>query len=150
MKTQLHWLILLGVLLANAPSVLAQNFTVDWFTVDGGGGRSSGGGFTLSGTIGQPEVGTMSNGRFSLTGGFWSLFAVQAAGAPQLSITITATNTALIFWPATANGFGLQSTTQLDSTNWINVATVPANDGTNKFVVVAPPVGERYYRLSQP
>ncbi len=46
-------------------------FDLTWFTVDGGGGTSSGGGFVLSGTIGQPDAGEMSGGGFTLLGGFW-------------------------------------------------------------------------------
>jgi hypothetical protein len=38
--------------------------------------QSQGGGFELSGTIGQPDAGLMSGGSFELTGGFW--FAVSA------------------------------------------------------------------------
>lgn len=46
--------------------------TIDWYTIDGGGGTSTGGGFELSGTIGQPDAGPeMSGGGFTLTGGFW-------------------------------------------------------------------------------
>lgn len=48
-----------------------QTFSIDWFTIDGGGGPSSGGDFTLNGTIGQPEAGTMSGDNYSLAGGFW-------------------------------------------------------------------------------
>jgi hypothetical protein len=49
-------------------------FSIPWSTIDGGGViNSSGGSFTLSGTIGQPDAGpTMSGGTFSLTGGFWA------------------------------------------------------------------------------
>jgi hypothetical protein len=48
-------------------------YIIDWFTVDGGGGTSSGGTFALSGTIGQPEAGTLSSGGdFELVGGFWT------------------------------------------------------------------------------
>jgi hypothetical protein len=53
--------------------------TIDWYTIDGGGGTSSGGVFTLSGTIGQPDAGVMSGGSFTLTGGFWVGFS---AGGP--------------------------------------------------------------------
>lgn len=50
----------------------AQPFAIDWYTIDGGGGTSTGGSFTLSGTIGQPDAGpTMTGGNFALTGGFW-------------------------------------------------------------------------------
>ena len=48
-------------------------FDLSWNTVDGGGGKSSGGPFELTGTIGQHDAGTLAltGGSFSLTGGFW-------------------------------------------------------------------------------
>jgi hypothetical protein len=57
--------------LALAPAAHAQ-LSIDWHTIDGGGGTSSGGGFTLSGTIGQPDAGQMSAGAFTCSGGFWA------------------------------------------------------------------------------
>lgn len=48
-----------------------QDFDLSWHTIDGGGGVSTGGGFALAGTIGQPDAGIMSGGRFDLEGGFW-------------------------------------------------------------------------------
>ena len=49
----------------------AQSFSMDWYTIDGGGGKSSGGTFELNGTIGQPDAGAvMTGGGFELTGGF--------------------------------------------------------------------------------
>ena len=46
--------------------------TLQWWTVDGGGGALSAGDYTLAGTVGQPDAGpTLSNGVYSLTGGFW-------------------------------------------------------------------------------
>lgn len=50
---------------------VAQDFSLDWHTFDGGGGYSAGGGFELEGTIGQPDTGFMSGGAFELDGGFW-------------------------------------------------------------------------------
>jgi hypothetical protein len=42
------------------------------FTIDGGGVmRSTGGRIELSGTIGQPDAGTMTARGIELTGGFW-------------------------------------------------------------------------------
>ena len=45
---------------------------IDWYSIDGGGGISSGGIFTVSGTIGQADAGppVMTGGIFTLTGGF--------------------------------------------------------------------------------
>ena len=60
---------LLGVVSASA----LAGYTLDWWTVDGGGATSStGGSYSLGGTIGQPDAGgTSSGGTYSLSGGFW-------------------------------------------------------------------------------
>ncbi len=56
-----------------APSAFGQ-LQINWHTVDGGGGVSSAGGFTLHGTIGQHDAGnSLSAGGFTLEGGFWSV-----------------------------------------------------------------------------
>lgn len=61
---------LLGVGVGLAQS--GGGFTLDWFSVDGGGGTSGGGAFALSGAIGQPDAaGTMTGSDFTLAGGFW-------------------------------------------------------------------------------
>lgn len=54
-------------------SAQAQPYTIPWWTIDGGGGNSTGGGYTLSGTIGQPDAGVMTGGGYILTGGFWGM-----------------------------------------------------------------------------
>jgi hypothetical protein len=47
-------------------------YDLTWNSVDGGGGTSSTGGpFSLGGTIGQPNAGSLSGGAYSLAGGFW-------------------------------------------------------------------------------
>lgn len=48
-----------------------NGLAVDWFTLDGGGGSSSDGSLTVSGTIGQPDAGTMTDGTLTVQGGFW-------------------------------------------------------------------------------
>src|SRR5256885_16838054 len=86
-------LLLLSLLALAAASVRGQNFSVDWFTIDGGGGISTGGVFSISGTIGQPDAGRMSGGNYTLDGGFWGIFAaVQTPGAPLLRVFRTTTN----------------------------------------------------------
>ena len=60
--------------LALAPALLAQDFDISWYTIDGGGEMfTSGGDFELSGTIGQPDAGAMTGGEFELVGGFWAI-----------------------------------------------------------------------------
>jgi hypothetical protein len=66
-----------------------QSYTVDWYKVAGGGGTSTGGTYTVSGTIGQHDAsGAMSGGNYSVAGGFWALVnVVQTPGAPTLYIS---------------------------------------------------------------
>ncbi len=49
-----------------------QTYTLDWWTVDGGGATfSTGGGYSLGGTAGQPDAGVLQGGGYTLGGGFW-------------------------------------------------------------------------------
>jgi len=72
---------------------------------------------------------------------------------PPLPITITKTqsNTVLLHWPASASGgLVLQQSANPDATNWSPVGQSPADDGTNKSVVVLPTNASRAYRLKWP
>ena len=132
----------------------AQQYSIDWFTIDGGGGTSTGGVYSVSGTIGQPDANAtpMTGGNFSLTGGFWSLLSVVLTpGAPLLSITLTTTNTALVSWPSPSTGFNLQvNTNRVASVNWSNAPGTIQDNGTIKYLIVNPPAGNRFYRLFKP
>jgi hypothetical protein len=142
--------LLAGLGICGAMNLHAQ-YSIDWYTIDGGGGTSTGGVYSVSGTIGQPDAGTvMIGGNYSLTGGFWSAVAVQTPGAPLLSIATTPTNTVVISWPSPSTGFVLQQNTNLASTNWTAVATPPTDDGSTRSLIVSPPVGNRFYRLQNP
>ena len=142
----------LAVLLLSANVALAQPFSIDWFTIDGGGGTSTGGVFAISGTIGQPDANSqpMLGGNFSLVGGFWSLFAMQTPGVPLLTIGLTTTNSAVVSWPSPSTGFTLQQNADLNTANWVAAPQTVTDDGTNKFIVVNPPAGNRFYRLFKP
>src|SRR5690349_23718994 len=90
----------------------AQSYSIDWHTIDGGGGTSTGGVYSVSGTIGQPDAGvTMTNGPYAITGGFWALpTAIQVGGAPTLTIVSAAPGQATISWAPATPGFVLQET----------------------------------------
>ena len=134
-----------------AHSLPAQNYAINWFKIAGGGGTSTNGGFTLHGTIGQPDAGKLTGGAYTLNGGFWSVVAaIQMPGAPLLSIARTATNTVAVSWPSPSLGYVLQQNPDVATTNWVGVAQPPADDGTNKTVIVSPPVGKMFYRLRKP
>lgn len=70
------WVFLLALLVAifiSATLVAAQTpeYAISWWTIDGGGTTSTGGPYALSGTIGQPDAGSMSGDDYRLGGGFW-------------------------------------------------------------------------------
>jgi hypothetical protein len=65
-------LLVLGVFLSASLGVAFADYTIDWYTIDGGGVmQSTGGNYELSGTIGQADAGEMTGGTYSLAGGFW-------------------------------------------------------------------------------
>lgn len=71
-----QWAIVLAAVLALALGTLALAQVtmpqIDWWTVDGGGGTSSGDNYVIRGTIGQPEAGGLSeDGTYMVSGGFW-------------------------------------------------------------------------------
>jgi hypothetical protein len=45
-------------------------YELSWYTIDGGGGRSSGGQYELLSTIGQPDAAWSGGGNYELLGGF--------------------------------------------------------------------------------
>ena len=64
------WMMLLVILIAPAAGGESA-YLLDWSTIDGGGGQSSGGPYTLTGTIGQPDAAYSAGGQYELLGGFW-------------------------------------------------------------------------------
>src|SRR6185437_2368769 len=136
----------------SANSLRAQNYSIDWYKIAGGGGTSSNGQYSVSGTIGQHDAGgPMTGGNYSLTGGFWSLLSVvQTPGSPAIRIFLTATNTAVIAWPSSATGFTLQVNGDLNGTTWNTVGNPVNVVGSENQVVITPPTGRNFYRLKTP
>jgi len=52
-------------------SVSFSGYELSWYTIDGGGGTSSGGQYVLTGTIGQPDAAYSAGEQYELLGGFW-------------------------------------------------------------------------------
>ncbi len=66
----------LGWIAAASPN----QFSLAWWSVDGGGGRSEGDGFVVNGTAGQFDAGSLTGEGYSLGGGFWGGGEVAPAG----------------------------------------------------------------------
>ena len=122
----------------------AAQYSLDWHTIDGGGGTSTGGVYAVSGTIGQADAGgPMTNGPYSVTGGFWALpVAVPVPGAPTLAIVAATPGHARISWSPNRPGFVLQETLSLSPTNWVN-----SGSGATNPVVVPATQPTKFYRL---
>jgi hypothetical protein len=121
-------------------------YSIDWFTIDGGGGTSTGDVYSVSGTIGQPDAGTMSGGNYTLVGGFWALpTAVQDTNGPLLKIVAAGVSQATVSWTPPTPGFVLQFTPTLTPPNWTNSLSGATNPVT---VTVGNPSG--FYRLIKP
>jgi len=142
---------LAGLILSAASVVEAQTYTIDWYSIDGGGGTSTNSQYSLSGTIGQPDAGHMSGGSFTLDGGFWGIVAaVQTPGGPALRVVWTSTNTVVVAWPNPSTGFSLQENVAVGSLNWNGVTNAISVVGSENQIIVAPPAGNRFYRLFHP
>ena len=76
----LVWL-LLALLVLLPVLALAQTgggYDLTWSTIDGGGYTfSTGGSYSLGGTVGQADAGGLTGGGYSLAGGFWGGGAAQ-------------------------------------------------------------------------
>lgn len=133
-----------GLLFVTMTNAGAQSYSIDWFTIDDGGGTSTGGVYSVSGTIGQLDAGApMTNGQYSVIGGFWVLpTAVQTVGAPTLRIMPDAPGQVTISWSPATPGFMLQESVSLSPANWIN----STSGGQNPAVVPAA-VATQFYRL---
>ncbi len=136
-----------GMALLLTVSVLAQSYFIDWHTIDCGGGTSTGGVYSVSGTIGQPDAGgPMTNGQYSVTGGFWVLpLAVQETNAPTLLIVPAAPGNATISWTPNTPGFVLQETWVMSPANWSN-----SPSGATNPITVPAALPTKFYRLHKP
>ncbi len=138
----------LVLLIAQAAN--AQNYSIDWYKIAGGGGTSTNGQYSVSGTIGQQDAGgPMTGGNYSLTGGFWALISVvQTPGAPTLYVSHSG-NTVTVYWQDVAGWNLVQSgnlTTPIGS--WLASGSPTLTNGTN-YLDVVNPAGNLFFRLKQ-
>jgi hypothetical protein len=134
------------VLCGLAFGAFAQNYSIDWYKIAGGGGTSTNAQYSITGTIGQPDAaGPSIGGSYSVTGGFWSLVAVQTYGAPLLTITISG-NQAVVSWPVSASGWTLQTNGNVGTANWVNYGGTVINNRVTNTVTS----GNLFFRLVHP
>ena len=130
-------------------------FAIDWSTMDGGGGVSSGGAYSVSGTIGQPDAGQLAGGDYTLSGGFWG-GVDSSPPEPVPALTVSRLGTSVVVtWPFPSTGFALQQTTALLSPPsaifWTDVPSPAAvHVGSEWAVTIPSPASNRFFRLRKP
>jgi hypothetical protein len=141
-------------LISGFGNATAQNYSIDWHTLDGGGGDSAGGIYSLSGTVGQPDAGRISSvNTYSLAGGFWGAFDTTVSTRPHgLRIESLPGGTVRLFWGRPADGRVLQEALFLgnpgEETPWADVApSVYQTNATTISYTVSPPGRMGFYRL---
>ena len=144
------WLCISALLWLLGVSTGFGQYSIDWHKISGGGGTSTGGVYTVSGTIGQHDAGgPMTGGNYSLTGGFWALISVvQTPGAPKLYIQPSG-NTVTVYWQDVSGWTNLEQNADLSApAGWTTNTDWTTANGTNSLSLTAP-TGNRFFRLTQ-
>jgi hypothetical protein len=138
-------------LLAATAVTRAQNYSLESWTVDGGGSISSNGQYRLTGTIGQPDAGKLAGGSYKLEGGFWSSLTLQQTpGAPILKINHLGNGFAVLSWPVSVSAFTLEEATAVSGVPW-SAAPQTVVDTATEHTVTVPAAGVmKWYRLKKP
>ena len=138
---------LLLATLISQPSTSSAQYAITSSTIAGGGGTSTGGVYSVSGTIGQHDASNdMTNAQYSVAGGFWALpTAIQVTGAPTLTIVPVTPGNATISWTPNTPGFVLQETWSLSPSNWTNSVS-----GSTNPITLPTTAAARFYRLFKP
>jgi hypothetical protein len=92
------FLLVIAVALLGVGSAFAlAGYTLDWWTVDGGGATfSTGNSYSLGGSIGQPDAGTSTGGSYTLIGGFWGGSADIIPPTVALSVSKSGTGSGTV------------------------------------------------------
>lgn len=143
------WLAKIGIaLLAFSAATHGQTFSLDWATIDAGGGTSTGRTYSVTGTIGQFDAGLTTGGSYALLGGFWILGeAIEIPASPVLSARLAGQGSVVISWPQSATGFELEQTSELAFGTWVKVTSPPALVGFESQVILPTGSAQNFYRL---
>ena len=85
--------VVVSIAFLSVTGVVAEEFELNWSTIDAGGGSSAGETYRIGGTIGQPDAWNASSNGYQLTGGFWDGIGEEDTGTPTPTFTPKATST---------------------------------------------------------
>jgi hypothetical protein len=143
--------LVLSVFSLQPSTASGQSYTIDWYKIAGGGGSSTGGTFSVTGTIGQPDAsGAMTGGNYAVTGGFWALIqVVQTPGAPTLYVS-HAGNVVTVYWQ-NITGWNLHQNSNLATSiaSWA-ASSSPTLNGATNYLSLTNTTGNLFFRLTNP
>lgn len=146
MKRTLSWF-LLTVFVTS----LSGQSSIDWFTLDGGGGAQNSANYLVNSTVGQNDFGSgaSTSANYQIIPGFWAAENMgPASSLPELTIVLSGPNVT-ISWPSPSPGFVLQQSDSLDTipASWTDTLGAINDNGTIKSITVSHDVAKRFYRL---
>ena len=138
---------LMSVLFSFSLNAQTNGYSLDWWTIAGGGGAITGGVYTLSATIGQPLGGNLGGTNYTLETGFWAI-AVQTPGAPRLQVSRTPDGV-ILSWDKSSGGFVLDQQFVLGDpfAGWTVVDLAYQTNATSIYVTFPPRNGKQFFRL---
>ena len=128
--------------------------SIDWSTLDAGGGAHSSANYVVNFTAGQMDVGStvLNSANYRIIPGFWALEDLgPATGLPELSIAERGLNEVLS-WPSPSTGFVLQHTDSLNvlPAAWSDTPGLVSDNGFIKSLTLPHNLSKRFYRLRRP
>lgn len=126
----------------------AEDYAIDWFSVDSGGGTSADGVYEVSGTIGQPDAGELGDDVYTVSGGFWAAaIDTEPLRPPTLKFAVVG-NALVLSWPVTP-GYVLEQTMDLSQPDGWHAVGQPIVVVNGQNTVTVPLAGTQvYYRLT--
>jgi hypothetical protein len=124
------FLLLLSALAFSRLALAQGEFSLNWWSVAGGGSRNSGGSYALSGSSGQKDAGgSMSGGAFDLQGGFWALPVAAPTAPTGLAATAVLPSQINLIWQDNSSdetNFRVERSPN-GSSGWLEIAVLAAN-----------------------
>ena len=129
-------------------SALASDTALKASYISSGGGTSSGGTYTMSGTVGQPVTLISSNGQYRLEPGFWAMMSViSTPEGPAIAFQRTG-NQVVFTWSEPPGTYVLQKATTLgNAADWQNVSQTPVQVGEQNALSLELAPGNQFFRL---
>lgn len=81
---------------------------------------------------------------------FSGAYLLIVSALPQLTISLTDTNTVVVSWPSPSTGYNLEVNTNLATTAWVTPLEGVTDNGAIKYIIINPPMGNQFYRLAKP